>query len=115
MAGITVQVHKVPGWLYRRLVKKNCQNDGIRSGPWLLQNDPFTKHPWLDHWGTIKSTPQRENVFVSEPYSIGSRDIELIQEFCERHDLDFVITGGASHNHGCCRISFFPKQKPTTK
>ena len=65
---------------------------------------------WLDHWGW---TGEGENsILVSEPYELGSENIQELIETCAKFDFNFHITGQSVHYpSSTLRIEVEPKTK----
>lgn len=106
-----VELHRVPNWLRRRMLKVYGCRDGDTSGFGVLQNAVavhFGDNFWLDHWGTTDGG----RVFASEPYQVNAITVALLDSFAKRLEISWCIEANSWWNPGSTiRLSFFKREE----
>ena len=95
---------KTPGWM-RKIEKEYTRKNGYYMVfSWILHN-VYGIH--VDH-----VYYSRDGRFVSEPYHMGKEDFEKLIDFCNRHGLDFYVTGFSHYFPGeTLRLEIYPKKE----
>jgi hypothetical protein len=110
--GSPVRLGHLPAWLKTRLTphrrRLNCA-DHFHTLFRLGANAS-----WLDHWGSTVGA-QGQELFVSEPYPLGPRDLQAILIFAETLGLEVTLSAASHHfPTGVTRFTFMPKQEAPT-
>ena len=90
-----VDLHHMPNFFRRRLLKAYGCVHGITSGNAVLEHaQALNGWTWLDHHG---STSWRgRQAFVSEPYHLTNEEHQQVAEMCERCGLEHHIDATSS-------------------
>lgn len=81
-------------------------NDNIWWGLWV--DHARIERVWME--GKCEDDKGDYVVLVSEPYQLSEDSLQHMLAVCRLYDLEFVISGGASHHPNCCRIELRRKE-----
>jgi hypothetical protein len=97
--GTRVDYPRLPAWL------RNCLGRRLCGGTWtakvsvpgasFLVSHEGERPYWLDHWGTTHH--RGKEVFVCEPYGLGSKHVGMLMEFCQALNLDYEVSACSYH------------------
>ena len=110
-----VNLHHVPNWFRRRLLRVFGCRDRSTRGFDVLQH-AATVHfgfpaNWLDNWGSTDGS----RVFVSEPYQVSPRVVALLDSFAKRLGIKWHIDANSWWNPGSTiRLALYESQETET-
>ena len=112
-----VQLHRVPGWLRKRLRKAFHHEAWETSGPQLLlaavrKIGGHNGDAVMDHWGTTTDAKGRP-VFVTEPYGLTATGLETIQALASACKCEWRVEANSYWYPGhTVRVVLYEESEP---
>ena len=89
-----VDLHHVPNWFRRRLLKAyGCSDRDTAGWAVLCHARDANDWTWLDHHGSTKWDGQP--AFVSEPYGVTAKELQQVADMCERCGLFYRVSANS--------------------